>query len=66
MKLKIPFYFLLVALASCAAEKPDFVQENFAFAGTQLKQAFVEMDALRSAEPKEKQELRDKHRCGAA
>lgn len=64
MKLKIPFYFLLVILASCAAEKPDLVQENFTFAAAQLKQAFVEMDALRSAEPKEKQELRDKHNLG--
>lgn len=64
MKFKTPVLFLLVALASCGADKPDLVQDNFSFASTQLKQAFVEMDAVRSAEPREKQVLRDKQNQG--
>uniref|UniRef100_UPI003A9196BA glucuronyl hydrolase n=1 Tax=Parabacteroides faecis TaxID=1217282 RepID=UPI003A9196BA len=63
MKLKTPLLLLLVALTSCG-NKPDLVQDNFSFASTQLKQAFVEMDAVRSAEPREKQALRDKQNLG--
>lgn len=64
MKLKTPILFLWVALLSCGSGTPDLVQDNFSFASTQLKQAFVEMDAVRSAEPREKQLLRDKHNLG--
>ena len=64
MKFKTPIFLLLAAMASCGIEKPDLVQENFAFAGTQFKQAFVEMDAARCAEPRQKQELRDKQNLG--
>lgn len=64
MKFKTPFLFLLVALASCGSEKTDLVHDNFAFAGTQLKQAFVEMDSVRCAESSEKQALRDKFNQG--
>ena len=62
MKFKTPIFLLLAAMASCGIEKPDLVQDNFAFAGTQFKQAFVEMDAARCAEPRQKQELRDKQK----
>lgn len=64
MKFKTPIFLLLAAMASCGIEKPDLVQDNFAFAGTQFKQAFVEMDAARCAEPRQKQELRDKQNLG--
>ena len=64
MKLKTPVLFSLVVLASCGTDKPDLVQDNFSFASTQLKQAFAEMDAVRSAEPREKQVLRDKQNQG--
>lgn len=64
MKFKLPLFSLLVALAACATDKPDMIQDNFSFAATQFKQAFVEMDAVRSAEPREKQELRDKRNQG--
>lgn len=40
------------------------VRDNYTFAGTQLKQAFVEMDLVRSAESPEKQALRDKFNQG--
>lgn len=63
MKFKTPLLLLLVALTSCG-NKPDLVQDNFSFASTQLKQAFVEMDAVRSAESLEKQALRDKQNLG--
>ena len=64
MKFKTPIFLLLAAMASCGIEKSDLVQDNFAFAGTQFKQAFVEMDAARCAEPRQKQELRDKQNLG--
>lgn len=60
MKFKTPLLLLLAALASCGSDKTDLVRDNFAFAGTQLKQAFVEMDLVRSSELPEKQALRDK------
>ncbi len=64
MKFKTPIFLLLAAMASCGIEKSDLVQDNFAFAGTQFKQAFVEMDAARCAEPRQKQELPDKQNLG--
>ena len=60
MKFKTPLLLLLAALASCGSDKSDLVRDNFTFAGTQLKQAFVEMDLVRSSELPEKQALRDK------
>ena len=64
MDFKTPLLLLLVAFTSCGTDQPDLVQDNFSFASTQLKQAFVEMDAVRSAEPREKQALRDKQNLG--
>ena len=60
MKFKTPLLLLLAALASCGSDKTDLVRDNFTFAGTQLKQAFVEMGLVRSSELPEKQALRDK------
>ena len=60
MKFKTPLLLLLAALASCGSDKSDLVRDNFTFAGTQLKQAFVEMGLVRSSELPEKQALRDK------
>lgn len=43
MDFKTPLLLLLVAFTSCGTDQPDLVQDNFSFASTQLKQAFVEM-----------------------
>lgn len=64
MKATTSLFALLIILASCGADKPDLIQSNFDFADTQLKQALVEMSAVRSAEPTEKQLLRDRKNQG--
>lgn len=60
MKFKIPLLLSLVVLTSCGADKTELVRDNFTFAEIQLKQAFVEIDSVRSVESPEKQALRDK------
>lgn len=64
MKNTTLFLFLFILLASCNAQEKDIVQSNFEFAQVQFKQAFTEMDAVRTNEPPEMQAKRDERNQG--
>ena len=66
MKNTTVFLFSILFVISCNAQEKDkdIVQSNFEFAQVQFKQAFIEMDAVRSNEPPEMQAKRDERNQG--
>lgn len=55
MKIQIGFISLLLALGACTAnqDRQDIVGENFDFASSQLKHAFVEIDSAKTRQTEE-------------